>query len=508
MANWISGLLAGIRSNRKAEDSKMRAKMNAEIRRLQAARWDRFTSSWQATTESINAELKTDLNATRARARDLVKNNEYAHKFVKMCVANIVGPAGFILQGRARGNNNQLDRADNDALELAFWRWSKRGVCEITGQMSFAGLCRAILAGCPTDGEFLVRKIIGRAADNEFQFALQLIDVDRLATNLNTPRKKDRNAIVMGVEINQWGKPLAYHILDKHPSEGGQMLAERVDASEIIHGFVVEHAEQRRGLPWMTSAILSMHHLGRFEESALLAARKGADTIGFFVSPDGSAATLADEGTADEPITVSAPGTYDTLPEGFEFRPFDTKYPDAMVADFTKGFLRRMASGMNVTYHGLANDLAGVNYSSIRAGVIEERDQWMTLQSWFIESFLSPVYEAWLQQALLAGVVRLPSGSPLPPTRFDKFREHHWQGRRWQWVDPAKDIAAARDSVLSGVLSPQMIAAQQGVDIEDVLDDIRRFEEMTSDISSISYGQPSAPATPTPAPPAEPAADE
>jgi len=154
------------------------------------------------------------------------------------------------------------------------------------------------------------------------------------------------------------------------------MLAERVDASEIIHGFVVEHAEQRRGLPWMTSAILSMHHLGRFEESALLAARKGADTIGFFVSPDGSAATLADEGTADEPITVSAPGTYDTLPEGFEFRPFDTKYPDAMVADFTKGFLRRMASGMNVTYHGLANDLAGVNYSSIRAGVIEERDQW------------------------------------------------------------------------------------------------------------------------------------
>ena len=478
MATWLDGLLATMKWPRKAD----------AVRRLQAARVDRFTSAWRATAESINKELQSDLDATRARARDLVKNNEYAHKFVKMCVSNVIGPGGFILQGRARGNNGQLDRADNDAIEMAFWRWSKKGVCDITGTLSFPGLCRAILSGCPTDGEFLVRKIVGRDALNEFGFALQLIDIDRLNTKLNIPATPTRNAIIMGVEINTYGRPVAYHIMQSHPADNGSMVSDRVDASEIIHGFMTEHAEQKRGLPWMTSAILSMHHLGKFEESALLAARKGADTLGFIVSPNGSPEALGNETAGDDPITVSVPGMFDTLPDGFDFKPFDTKYPDAMVADFTKGFLRRIASGFNVTYNGLANDLEDVNYSSIRAGVIEERDQWLTMQSWFMESFLSPVYEAWLQSALLLGAIRLPTGSALPVSRFEKFREHHWQGRRWQWVDPAKDIKAARDAVISGVLSPQMIAAQQGVDIEDVIDDIRRFQQMTADIGLVSYG--------------------
>ena len=241
-----------------------------------------------------------------------------------------------------------------------------------------------------------------------------VIDVDRLDTLHNQAGAAGHNSIVMGVEMDTYGRPVAYHIFSTHPSEPrtGERYRERIPADEILHDFVTEHAEQARGVPWMSAAILSMHHLSEFESSALLAARKGADTLGFFVSPDGLPPPVATEsGAEDEPITVSVPGHYDTLPEGYDFKPYDSKYPDAMQSTFTKDYIRRISTALNVAYNGLSGDLEGVNFSSIRAGVLDERDQWLTVQGWFIESFLIPIFEAWLSSALLLGAIKLPNGS-------------------------------------------------------------------------------------------------
>jgi lambda family phage portal protein len=456
-------------------------------RAFQAARLDRLTASWLATTESINRELKSDLDRLRARARDLVKNNDHARKFRKMVAANVVGSGGFLLQARVENSPGQPDKLANDAIETAFWRWAEKGACEITGRMGFADLTRAAIGCMPSDGEFLVRMVRGAAARNPFGFALQLIDIDRLDTAFSQNAGQGRNAVVMGVEMDAWGRAVAYHILTAHPSDNGQRARERVPAGDILHNFITEHAEQVRGVPWMSSAILSLHHLGKFEESALLAARKGADTLGFFVSPDGEPPSV-DDTSGNDPITVSVPGHYDTLPDGYDFRAYNSKYPDAMLADFNKYFLRKISSGLNVAYNGLANDLEGVNFSSIRAGVLEERDQWMAIQAWFIESFLIPVFNAWLESALLMGAITMPNGAALPAAKLDKFRAHTWQGRRWPWVDPLKDIESMRLAIKSGVASPQQLAAQMGRDVEDVLEDIRRFEEMSKDVGLVDYG--------------------
>ncbi|MBK7121299.1 MAG: phage portal protein [Comamonadaceae bacterium] len=77
--------------------------------------------------------------------------------------------------------------------------------------------------------------------------------------------------------------------------------------------------------------------------------------------------------------------------------------------------LRSIASGMGVTYHGLANDLEGVNFSSIRSGTLEERDAWMVLQDWFAEAFLRPVFGEWLSWSLTKGAIRLCQPAPRCP---------------------------------------------------------------------------------------------
>lgn len=460
-------------------------------RSFNAGRIDRLTSSWLTTNQSINTELRDDLDRVRSRARDLVINNDFARRFQKMVISNVVGSQGFILQAQS-ADGDELDARANRAIEQAFSDWARRGVCEISGRSSFVDVQRAIVGGLPSDGEYLVRMIKGGAARNRYGFALQLIDIDRLKTSLNQNAGNGQNAIRMGVEIDAFARPVAYHVMTAHPAYNSQAAVERIPADQMLHDFVIDRAEQLRGAPWMATAMLSLHHLGQFEQSALLAARKGADTLGFFVSPNGEP-PLVDDEIDGQPITVSVPGTYDTLPEGYDFKAYDSRYPDAMLADFNKYFLRRVASGLGVAYNSLANDLEGVNYSSIRAGVLEERDQWMAIQSWFIESFLRPVFASWLGSALLSGAITLPGGAALPPTKREKFTQHNWQGRRWSWVDPLKDIQAARLAIQSGVTSPQRVAAQMGNDVDDVLAEIARFEQTAGAVQSVTLAAAGGP---------------
>ena len=453
-----------------------------------AATSDRFTASWMAGQRAINDELRGDLDALRSRARDLGKNNDYARKFLRMVARNVVGANGFTLQARVQDAPAKPDSLANSAIEAAWFKWAKRGSAEITGRMSFADACRVMMMATARDGESLARIVRGSAAGNPEGLALQLLDVARLDTQRNQAPGRGRNAIIMGVEVDDYQRPLAYWLKDR--ADASTSSATRISAGEILHIYVPETAEQVRGIPWMHASMLSLHDLGEFNRSALLAARKGADTLGFITSPDGTAQGLGDMGGAEgEALQISAPGTYDVLPEGYSMQPYDSKYPNEVFDPFTKAILRRISSGLDVAYNGLANDLEGVNFSSIRAGVLEERDQWTTLQNWFIDAFLEPIYTEWFARAMTAGCITMPNGSALPIAKAAKFAAHEWQGRRWTWVDPLKDIEAARLEVKTGIASPQMIAARNGVDVEDVIASIAAFEAMvaTSGVTLVDY---------------------
>jgi lambda family phage portal protein len=497
--SWITRFAQalGLRSN-------ANVRIGVKRRGFAAARVDRLTAGFTAVRASINQELRGDLNLLRARARQLAKDNDYAHKFVNLCVTNIVGPGGVKFQARVVDQKGQADTLDNDAIEGAFTQFCERGVFDVTGRLSRSEFESAIVRSLATDGEYLVRIVRGASAGNAWGIAFQHIDIDRLDTSYSRAKTASQNAIVMGVEVNDASRPTHYHVFTGHPNDhsSGAMRErerERIPAQDIIHDFLTERAEQVRGVPWMSAVILTLFHLGEFEKSALLAARKGADTLGFFVTPDGTPDAYADGKDANnEAISISVPGQYDTLPAGVDFKPYESKYPDQVFSSFTKSFLSRAASGLNVSYHGLSGDLEGVNFSSIRAGVIDERDQWMTLQGFFINGLCRRIFDEWLRVALLRGKIVNASNVTLPASKLEKFRAVNFQGRRWQWVDPEKDINASLLAIRAGLSSPYTIAAQMGLDLEDVLRDIARANTLSK-----SYGLPlfASPAPPPPAPP-------
>lgn len=470
-----SVLLAKFVEQRQAERNKV-AREKRALRRFDAAQYSRLTHSWVAAERSINTELRADLDALRRRARDLAKNSPLAKKFLQMCVVNVAGPRGFNLQARVVNPDGSADKLANDAIEAAWSDWGRAAHCDVAGRLSFRDLTRAVVRAIARDGEALLR--VRQGARNPYGYALQLLDIERLDTTLNREPAPGKNQIIMGVEIDGDGRAVAYWLatsaLGRDPT--GKKL-QPVPADEILHLYLTEDPEQIRGVPWMHAVMLTVNDLKGYNHAAIVAARIGASKMGFFTSPDGNPAPVADgEDGAGMPFTEADPGQFGMLPPGYDFKSFDPDYPHANYAAFVKEHKRDVASGFNVAYNSLANDLEGVNFSSIRSGTIEERDNWMLVQEWLIGSFCDIVFAGWMDNALLSGAIVMPNGSALPAAKRAKFMAHEFQGRRWSWVDPLKDVEASVLAIKNRLASPYTIAAQQGLDAEDVLADIARFE--------------------------------
>jgi lambda family phage portal protein len=176
-----------------------------------------------------------------------------------------------------------------------------------------------------------------------------------------------------------------------------------------------------------------------------------------------------------------------------KFNPWDPKYPDAQHEMFVNTILRGISSGLGVSFNMLANNLERVNYSSIRAGLLDERELWKLLQQWFIESFMQRVFSSWLEMALLRGAIELPF-------ELAQFNKPIFVGKRWPWVDPLKDSQATIQDIQACLTTRTRAIAETGEDREEV--DQERAEEIAAAKELGLEPTVDAPATKGGAPPA------
>lgn len=453
-----------------------------DLRRFEGAAVNRLTESWLASQASIDQELKGDLPRLRRRSRDLAKNNEFMAKFLRMVRNNVVGQV-VGLQSRPM-DGAKLDNLAASAIELHWAEFARPNNCDVTGRAGLWTLMRAACDALARDGELLLRLRPGRGP---YGLQLQLLDVERLDTTYNETSAAGRNAIIMGVEVGEFHRPVAYHLLTALPGspqyQATGVQRERVPVRDIIHRFLPLEPEQTRGVPWAHAAMRRLNDLGGYREAAVIAARIGASKMGFFTTPEPDQVPQDGKDAQGVPYTSATPGEFGVLPPGVGFQSFDPAYPHEQFGEFTKAALRGIASGLGVSYNSLANDLEGVNFSSIRSGVLEERDEWMVLQDWFTEQVLDPVFDLWLRTGLATGAItQISSKGPsvLPLAKLDKFRQRVWMPRRWGWVDPLKDVQATVLAIEHNLTTATDAAARAGVDIEDVFATKQREKELAA----------------------------
>ena len=465
------------------------------FRSYTAAATIRLVGDWSTTATSIESDIRAGLVAVRARARDLVQNDDYAKRYVSEVRVNVVGSTGFKMQANVRepvtvttvdaaGSQQKTtkivsDKLANIKIEEAFGRWTQKKNCSLNGRRSFRSICENLLTYAARDGEFLVRMHYNKTS--LFGFQLEIIPPEFLDETYNT-RLENGNAVKMGVEVDSTRRPVAYWIRKARPElevygmgiSGGER--ERVPAEEIIHGFDQEYENQTRGISWMVQSMYRLKMLSAYDEAELVQARIGASAGGFFYDEKDSAEEVQFDATDSEGNKTMdmQPGIFRDI-GGKRFTPFDPKHPTTTHGDFVRTQAQRISAGLDLAYASLTNDLSDANYSSNRVGLVAEREKWKRVQQWFTEMFLELIFERWLEMAIISGQLALPMA------KFDKFNQPAWIGRRWAWIDPLKEAQANLLLLQARLTSHYQLLGEQGEDPEEVFDDIKAIEDLAKE---------------------------
>ncbi|UZR28093.1 phage portal protein [Methylococcus mesophilus] len=422
--------------------------------------------AWQVGNPGAVAALAYSQDELRAKSRDQVRRNVWAAAGVEAYVANAIG-TGIKPQSMA------ADVTVRSAIQALWAHWGDdadaAGLTDVYGLQALA--CRALVEG----GEALVRLRYRRPEDGlSVGLQLQVLEPEHLPVALNRELPSG-NVIRAGIEFDRLGRRVAYHLYRSHPEDGalapmsgaGGLDTVRVDASEVIHLFRPLRPGQIRGEPWLARALVKLHELDQYDDAELVRKKTAAMFAGFItrLAPEDP---LMGEGPADAQGVALAglePGTLQLLEPGEDVRFSQPADVGASYAEFLRMQFRAVAAAMGITYEMLTGDLTQVNYSSIRAGLLEFRRRCEAIQHGVIVFQLCrPVWRAWMTQAVLEGALELPGFSRRPRD----YLAVKWIPQGWQWVDPKKEFDALQTAIRAGLLSRSEAISAFGYDAEDV----------------------------------------
>ena len=483
----------------------------------EAAGRGRRALAWMPGNPGAVAAMLATQSELRTKSRDLVRRNAWANAALEGFVANAIGTG-------IKPQSMLVDPTQRERIQSLWRDWCEEA--DAASLTDFYGLqamaCRAMLEG----GECLVRLRPRREEDGlVVPLQIQLLEPEHLPVSMNTDLPSD-NVVRAGIEFDKLGRRAAYHLYRSHPEDGalapmsshgggfGGIDTVRVDAAEIIHLFRPLRPGQIRGEPWLSRALVKLNELDQYDDAELVRKKTAAMFAGFItrLSPEDN---LMGEGNSDQNGVALAglePGTLQILEPGEDVKFSQPADVGASYGEFLRMQFRAVAAAMGVTYEQLTGDLTQVNYSSIRAGLLEFRRRCEAIQHGVIvHQLCRPIWSAWMEQAVLSGALKLPGYTK----RRREYLACKWIPQGWQWVDPQKEFNAMLTAIRAGLLSRSEAISSFGYDAEDIDREIAADNARADALGLVfesdpRHDQPTAmPArtTPAEAAPADPTAD-
>jgi len=481
----------------------------SHTRSYAAANYDRLTEDWLAPLTTADAEMRTRLRTLRGRARELERNEPYTIRYLSALENNVYDHHGISLKSRAGELAKdpktgkpifRFDDAANRIIEAAYEDWKKNPFVSRDMTLNEGG--RLALRTTARDGDPLIKFVIDSKYPNGL--ALQLLEPDMIDDNKNVTRQTATTQIRMGVEVTNgtWATE-AYWLLEDHPgdmawwSQDGYISNPHA-AENFLHLFKRRRMPQTRDVSWLVGIMRDLKMLDGYDEAAIVAARTGAAKMGFItrdINAPGSPYTGESLDAQGNPIDPAMggdksmdaePGLIEDLSQspGLKFEGWDPAYPHQNYPDFIKARLRRISAGLNMSYNTLANDLENVNFSSIRAGLLDDRENYKATQTWWVDHFERPIFLKWLEIALLTGQIKDPfTGNALPFAKLAKFSLHQFRPRRWTWVDPVKDVEADVIAINNRLKTRgQVIEENSEQDFQDIIEQTANEEQIAEQL--------------------------
>jgi lambda family phage portal protein len=453
-------------------------------RSYMGARLTRLTADWLAGQTSADAEIKTSLRKLRDRSRQMVRDNPYARQAKRAVQMNVIGH-GIQLQAHVmKLRGNKRDDVVNEAIEKAWTRWTAKDACDVSGKLSFHQMELLAAGALPESGDVffrIVRRPFGRS---RVPLALQILEADLLDDEYSGPVSTRNGEWRMGVEVNEWGRPVRYAFFTRHPGDSGFVGTQRenrqhtfIPADDVIHLFLPERPGQTRGVPWFAPVMDDAHQMEGYEQAAVIRARGAASLMGFIETPEGE--LLGDDVDGEQRLTDFEPGQFRYLNPGEKIEIPQLNAPDSQYQDFVRQKTRRFAAGFGCSYETISRDFSQTNYSSSRLSLLEDREHWKLIQRLMIETLHQRVFSEWLGAAVLAGELNL-GDYELRPERYEGAI--HWQARGWSWVDPLKEAKAYALMEDRGYMTKAQICGLLGSDMEENMKELAFEQQLAMDL--------------------------
>lgn len=463
----------------------------------------RRMGGWRPTGLGPNAIVAAEGPELIRRARDMVRNNPHAKRAISLYATHIVGTG---MKPRSLCPNKRV----RDTLHRLWADWTD--YADADGAFDFYGLQTQAIREAGTTGDEFARMRGRRMSDGlPVPLQIQLLPAEQVPLDYGVPN--GGNAVVQGIERDGLGRRQAYWMYRQNPGDAGLSLAtndwqlSRVDAADVCH-LRFAPSNQLRGLPWMASAITTLHQLGQWRDAALLRKQLIASLVGFVkraVTEEMDAKKIAEmwgaiqETLGDLPDVSLEPGTMQYLNPGEEVT--FTQWQETAGQDevFERAALRTVAAGLDLVYEEISGDWEKTNDRTFRAAFNTAKRTIGQYQHQLLAfQFCRPIWNRWVDAAVGSGALKVPKS-----VSDADLKRVEWQPQDWDYLQPVQDVEAKLKAIAGGLDSRAATVARRGDDVE-VVDAQRAADAERERAMTIA----AAPSADSPAPSPEPNTDD
>ena len=436
-------------------------------------------------TDPGNAEDDIDLysSSLRQRARDLFESGGLARSGPTTLKTSVVA-WGIIPKPKLDGDYLKLSDDKRTELEKQISRefklWANNVMCDSSRQQNFYGIQQLAFLSMLMSGDVFALFQMKPNKRTPYQTTVRLLEADRICTpessgDSTSQETEGGGRIIDGVEINQQGEVIRYHIASRSPlasNDSSELTWTAIDAfgkdtglPNILHLMTYERPEQRRGVPFVSAEIESLKQFNRYMNSELAANVVSAMLTCFITSQEDDGhfgmedAVNEDQKVSDDDLNLElAPGAIYSLPPGKDIKEVNPLRSNAQFESFVNTTITTIAASMGIPKEVLIKKYES-NYTAARAALLDFWRSVRVYRTQFVSQFCQPVYEQWLSEAVASGRIDAPGFFDDPAIR-EAWCGCMWMGASMGHVDPLKEANAASARIANNISTEEQEASE------------------------------------------------
>lgn len=473
----------------------------------------RQTRNWHPGEGSANADLLPELKDIRARSRDLSRNMPIASGAISTNVGHVIGDG---LTPQAKIDHETLGITPEEAATLgrqAETEWTLFcASLDFTRVQSGEDMQATSFRGVLESGDIFGVRRYRKDPGDTYGTKLQLMEADRVS---NPNWRADQNNLAGGVQVDDDGVPVGYHMTNRHPGdnriarlEWTAVPSRFADGRKIVlHLFDRLRPEQTRGIPYLAPVVEALHELGEYSDAEVRAAVVSAYFTVFVKKPlateEGPLPGGAGGGADNDEIEL-APGAIIDLAEGEEVEVANPGRPNPAFDAFMTAMLRQIGVALELPFEVLVKHFTA-SYTAGRAALELAFAFWLRRRSWISRNLLQELWTWMWEEGVAMGRLRAP-GFFSDPLKKQAYLYADWIGPTRIVLDPLKEAKADDVDLANGATTLQKVSVQRtGGDWKDNI--LQRGREVRLAQSEGITPATAAPAVASPAP-AEPDEDD